>query len=81
MNKLREEGIEVSITEEKHCSENALAERVNGILKQEYWLGSVSPSKKQAYEAVEEAVHLYNNRRPHTSLNYRTPQEVHVLAA
>lgn len=81
VNKLREEGIGISMTEEKHCSENALAERVNGILKQEYWLGSVFQSKEQAYEAVDEAVHLYNNRRPHTSLDYRTPQEVHVLAA
>ena len=79
--RLREEDFEISMTEEKHCSENALAERVNGILKQEYWLGSVFQSKDQAYKAVDEAVYLYNTRRPHTSLNYKTPQEVHVLAA
>jgi len=81
VNKLREEGLEISMTEEKHCAENALAERVNGILKQEYWLGSIFRSKEQAYRAIEEAVYLYNTRRPHTSLNYRTPEEVHTWAA
>ena len=69
------------MTEENHCSENAMAERVNGILKQEYWLGTTFRSKKQAYRAVDEAIYLYNNRRPHLSLNYKTPEQVHVQAA
>jgi putative transposase len=81
VDKLEENGFEISMTEESHCSENALAERVNGILKQEYWLGSTFRSKEQVHRAVEEAIHLYNTRRPHTSLNYKTPEHVHRMAA
>jgi len=79
--KLQEHGFEISMTEENHCYENALAERVNGILKQEYWLGNIFRSKEQARRAVKEAISLYNTRRPHTSLNYKTPDQVHELAA
>jgi len=79
--KLKENGFEISMTEEKHCSENALAERVNGILKQEYWLGSTYRSIEQACSAVAEAIYLYNVRRPHLSLNYKTPEQVHGCAA
>jgi len=79
--KLKENGFKISMTEENHCSENAMAERVNGILKQEYWLGTTFRNKEQAYRAVDEAIYLYNNRRPHLSLNYKTPEQVHVQAA
>ena len=79
--KLKEYGMEVSMTEENHCYENAIAERVNGILKQEYWLGSCFKTKEQAVKAVDQAVMLYNTRRPHQSLNYKTPEEVHKNAA
>jgi transposase InsO family protein len=48
------------MTEEMHCYENAHAERLNGILKQEYGLGCSFRSKKQALAAVREAVFLYN---------------------
>lgn len=75
--KLRDYGLGISMTEENHCYENALAERVNGILKQEYWLGGTFRSKQQAVEAVKEAVWLYNTRRPHQSLAYKTPEKVH----
>ncbi len=81
VDKLKENDFEISMTEENHCSENALAERVNGILKQEYWLGSTFRNKEQVYRAVEEAIHLYNTRRPHTALNYKTPEQVHRMAA
>jgi len=79
--KLQENNFEISMTEENHCYENALAERVNGILKQEYWLGSTFQNREQAGRAVKEAISLYNTRRPHTSLNYKTPDQVHALAA
>ncbi len=64
----RAHGLVISMTEENHCYENAMAERVNGILKQEYWLGSCFRTKAQALAAVDEAVRLYNTRRPHRSL-------------
>jgi transposase InsO family protein len=50
--KLREQGLAVSMAEEFHCYENANAERLNGILKQEYGLGVSLRSKKQALHAV-----------------------------
>ncbi|HFC08612.1 MAG TPA: transposase [Chloroflexi bacterium] len=56
--------------------DNALAERVNGILKTEYLLGSLFPSRSQAIETVAQAVHLYNFERPHLSLGYATPAHI-----
>lgn len=79
--RLMARGLPVSMTERNHCAENALAERVNGIMKGEYALGGEFPTKAQARHAVEQAVHLYNTRRPHTALAYQTPAQVHSLAA
>lgn len=76
-NELKANGLGISMTEELHCYENAKAERVNGILKQEYFLGGTFKTKNQAKEAINQAVHLYNTRRPHTSLGYKIPDEVH----
>ena len=77
--KLREYGLGISMTEEMHCYENAKAERVNGILKQEYGLGSTFRTKQQAIASVDQAVMLYNTRRPHLSLKYKTPEEMHNI--
>jgi len=74
-------GLSMSMTESDHCAENALAERMNGILKSEYGLGGRFTTKASAQRAVDQAVHLYNTRRPHTSLGYRTPQTAHALVA
>jgi len=71
----------ISMTEERHCAENALAERVNGILKQEYFLNCEFGTLEQALAAVVEAIHLYNTRRLHRSLEFRTPEQVHQAAA
>ena len=78
---LKGAGLGISMTEELHCYENALAERVNGILKQEYYLGSCFRTKKQAKEATNEAVYLYNTRRPHSSIGFNTPEKMHRMAA
>lgn len=74
------EGMQISMTEENHCYENAKAERLNGIVKQEYGLGDTFTLKSDAYEAVAEAVYLYNHLRPHLSLGYKYPIEVHNAA-
>ncbi|PYA55562.1 IS3 family transposase, partial [Serratia marcescens] len=58
------------------CYQNALAERVNGILKTEYLLGRPEDIV-QAKKMVRESVNLYNTQRPHLSLKYKTPDEVH----
>ena len=78
---LQERGMPVSMTEEDHCAENALAERMNGILKQEYFLNYQFRTVAQARKAVDEAVRLYNTRRPHRSLKLRTPEQVHRAVA
>ena len=79
--RLQERGLPVSMTELNHCAENSVAERLNGILKQEYGLGRTFLSREQARRAVDEAVWLYNNRRPHMSLQNRIPSNVHRQAA
>ena len=81
MARCREAGMPVSMTEERHCYENAKAERVNGILKQEYGLGGTFRTKALAKEAFGQAVQLYNHRRPHQALGYRIPAQVHAQAA
>ena len=70
--------LNVSMTEENHCYENAQAERLNGILKQEYGLGGELGCHREAIAAVAEAVRLYNDRRPHTALAYETPSRRHA---
>lgn len=73
--------VRISMTEANHCYENAKAERVNGILKQEYGLGQTLRTREEVGAVVRQAVELYNGRRPHTALALRTPQEVHDVAA
>jgi len=79
--KLRAHGLEISMTEKDHCAENALAERMNGILKQEYGLGEEFESKALVRKAAAQAVWLYNNKRPHGALGYDYPERVHSLVA
>lgn len=78
---LRGRNLAISMTEEMHCYENAMAERVNGILKLEYGLDATFKTKQQAREAFEQAIWLYNERRPHLSLDYQIPSVVHAQAA
>jgi putative transposase len=75
--KLQERGLKVSMTETDHCAENALAERLNGILKGEYALGEEFATKAQARAALRQATYVYNQCRPHTALGYRFPHQVH----
>jgi putative transposase len=81
VNCVKAAGLSVSMTETDHCAENALAERMNGILKSEYGLGGEFKTKASGRAAVDQAVYLYHHRRPHTSLGYQTPQTAHSLAA
>ena len=69
-------GITCSMTDGYDCYQNALAERINGILKNEFLL-SRPADLAQAQIMVEESVAIYNHERPHQSLKYKTPDEVH----
>jgi transposase InsO family protein len=79
--KLQGHGMSISMTEENHCYENSRAERLNGILKQEYGLGETFAYKREVAGAVHEAVSLYNDWRPHGALGNRVPRAVHGEAA
>lgn len=62
------------------CYDNALAERMNGILKLEYGLDGCFRNLTEVHQAVKEGVWLYNYERPHLSLHYQTPAHVHSLS-
>lgn len=76
VNELKRYGIRISMTEEKHCYENAIAERVNGILKDEFYLDQCFISTKLARLATNNAIQIYNDKRLHLSLGYKTPKIV-----
>jgi transposase InsO family protein len=80
VNLLKQHKITISMTEENHCYENAIAERVNGILKQEFLLDETFQNMSMAQRAVKEAIETYNTRRPHWSLNLSTPEQIHTAA-
>lgn len=73
--------LSISMTEQNHCYENCYAERVNGILKDEFNLDRIFHTKAQARRAIAQAIATYNARRPHLSLQMRTPDQVHHQAA
>lgn len=76
INELKKHKVRISMTEENHCYENAVAERVNGILKDEFYLDQCFFSTKHAKVATKSAIKLYNNKRLHLSLGYKTPNMV-----
>jgi transposase InsO family protein len=80
-NELKRKKIAISMTEENHCYENALAERVNGILKDEFYLDLTFASVEEAKKATKNAIKLYNSKRLHLSLDYKIPNNVHQNAA
>lgn len=75
---LKHYGIRSSMGQVGSCYDNALAERVNGILKTEYLLDALFVDLQHAATAVHQAVHLYNYERPHLSLDYAKPAEIHL---
>ena len=76
-NQLKAKGIRISMGEAGNCYDNAVAERVNGILKNEYLLDGEFVDLAHALKATRQAIHLYNNHRPHWSLNLEKPAAVH----
>ena len=77
-NRLKDAGVQISMTEKDHVYENATAERVNGILKTEFMLGELLKSKMIAKKMVHQAIRIYNKERLHMSLCYQTPDQVHA---
>ncbi len=77
VNALERNKIKISMTENGDPYENAVAERVNGILKVEYDLYKTFTDYYQVIEHVKRAIELYNNSRPHMSCDMLTPNEAH----
>ncbi len=74
---LENNNIRISMTENGDPLENAIAERVNGIIKEEYLNDYQIDNLKQAKELLKTVVELYNNERPHMSIGNLTPNQVH----
>lgn len=75
---LKKSDILISMTENSDPYENAIAERVNGILKYEFGLIDTFEDFKNLSQQLEQSIYYYNNLRPHISLNYNTPNLVHM---
>lgn len=74
---LKDNNIKISMTENGDPRENAVAERVNGIIKNEYLFDHEVKNVHQGYELLSKAIQLYNQERPHLSLGMLTPNHVH----
>lgn len=81
VSQLKKRNIRISMTQENHCYENAMAERVNGILKDEFYLDQCFSGTRHAKVAAENAINIYNTKRLHVSLGYKTPNYVFKNAA
>ena len=75
-NKLKSEDILPSMTDGYDCYQNALAERINGILKQEFLFHKCN-NLKELKILVKQSIDIYNNKRPHLSLGMKTPNFIH----
>lgn len=74
---LQNYNIKISMTENGDPLENAIAERVNGIIKDEYLEAYDIKNIKEAKELLTAVVELYNNERPHMSIGNFTPNQIH----
>lgn len=75
--KLKSSAIEISMTENSDPYENAVAERVNGILKDEFGMDSDFENFHSMEKQLKESIAIYNEIRPHLSINLKTPNQAH----
>ena len=79
VNVLKKYGIQISMSDKGEPLQNAIAERVNGIIKHEYLYFDDLENKLAAMESLDVAVNNYNSVRPHLSCNMLTPDTAHQL--
>jgi len=77
VNLLRKHNVRISMTESGDPLENALAERINGIIKNEYLMHYKVENLQQATELLDDIVNRYNQLRPHQSIHMTTPSVAH----
>ena len=70
--------IAISMTQSGSPYENALAERVNGIIKNEFFPKKVYQNYKEAKKTIARIILTYNQRRPHSSIDFLTPEQAHI---
>jgi len=75
---LHDHGIAISMTENGDPYENALAERMNGIIKGELNLYESRLSVEQTRGLIQQSIHTYNQERPHSSCDMLTPARAHL---
>ena len=74
---LQDNNIAISMTQNGDPYENAIAERVNGILKYEFLIIEGFKDHLEALQVIEESIEIYNENRPHLSCNLLTPNKMH----
>ena len=78
INKLNQNNVKVSMTENGDPYENAIAERINGILKYEFLIIDGFKNHLEALKVIKESIGIYNNERPHLSCEMLTPNQTHL---
>jgi transposase InsO family protein len=68
----------ISMGEIGNCYENAMAERINGILKNEFNLDATFKNIESAKKITQQAIDIYNNKRPHLALKMKKPSELYA---
>lgn len=77
---LKQNNISISMTENSDPRENAIAERINGILKDEWLKDLVLEDLEDAREKIEAIINIYNTNRLHMSIDYLTPEQAHQMS-
>lgn len=77
INLLQKQNVSISMTTKYDPYENAVAERINGILKDEFDIGEGFINRSQASKWIKESIQLYNQHRPHLSCGFLTPCQAH----
>jgi putative transposase len=77
IDELRTNNCRISMTQDGSPYDNAVAERINGILKDEFYCDEKFDSFEQVKKHVEQSIMIYNNKRPHLSCSMLTPKQMH----
>ena len=76
-NYLKKNKIQISVTQNGSPYDNPVAERINGILKDEFGFGGIVKNLEEARQLLKKAMHIYNDKRPHWSNHLLTPNQMH----
>ena len=75
---LNDNKVQISMTQSSSPYDNAVAERINGILKQEFGIAKGFVNHIQAVKEIKHSIEIYNTYRPHQSIEMMTPHMAHI---